>query len=272
MLMLKMKTISILAIAGLVLALASASPGAVYTDDFSTAQDYTVSLAGTIWDGLKLTGGAGTLVACETTSNPGSLTFASTDTDDTNRVLLYKTVLPDTDFVMTVKMETGNWVPYTGYDDAYSSEAGFVTWHSAGLTAALDDDDWVANYYFSHPEWDSTFIGRSLVGGVVDNLNTDAGGDNIDTYPYTKLAREGNDFIRYYSADGTTWTEYSRHTRTDMAGVDLEIGLSQSMFTGNTGSAVFDEFSLTVVPEPATMSLLAIGGLGLLMKRRRRRA
>ncbi len=39
-----------------------------WTDNFDTPQDYTVSLDGTIWDGLKLTGVAGTINACETTT------------------------------------------------------------------------------------------------------------------------------------------------------------------------------------------------------------
>jgi len=255
------------AVGGVVLVLASAGlAGTIYGDDFNTPQDYTASLAGTIWEGLKLTGGGGgggSIVACETTSNPGCLTFASSNTDSSDSALLYLTVPADTDFEATVKMVDGNWVPYT---------MGFVTWHSAGLTAALDVDDWVANYYFSHPEWSATFIGRSFDDGVENNLNTNTGDPtkNIDDYPYTKLAREGNDFIRYYSPDGATWTEYSRHTRDDLAGVYLEVGLRHAMYSGNTASAIFDDFMINIVPEPATLALLGLGGIGLLIRRKKR--
>jgi len=269
------------AVAGLIFAGVSPTLAGTFTftDDFDTPQDYATSLAWTIWDGLKITGDGGSaasLAACETTSHPGCLTFASSATATaafkTDQAILYKTVPADLDFEATVKMVDGNWVPYPDYEYP-AGTSGFVAWHSAGLTAAMDADDWVANFYFSHPEWGATFIGRSVDDGAEDNRNTDTGDPtkNIDDYPYTKLARVGNDFVRYYSPDGVTWTEFSRHTREDLAGVDLEVGLRHAMYSGNTASAVFDDFSLSLIPEPATLALVGLGALGTLLGRRRRK-
>ncbi len=225
------------------------------TDNFDTPQDYAASLAGTIWDGLKITGAAGTIVACETTSTPGALTFSSSGTDTASSALLYRIVPADTDFEATLKVVDGTWVPFN---------MGFVNWHSAGLTAGLDANNWVSVYYFSNPQWTATFIGRSVENGAEDNLNTGTVGvdpdNNIDTYPHTKLARVGNDFLRYYSADGLDWTLFSQHTRNDLAGVELEVGLRHAMHTGNTGTAIFDEFTLSMpsIPEPPTVAITSI--------------
>jgi len=224
------------AVAGVALVFVPVGRAGTVTDDFNTPRDYAVMLEGTIWDGLKVTGPAGSIAACETTNNPGLLNFGSSNTQGhIDHAILYKLLPADTDFEATVRMVGGNWVP----------NGNFVTWHSAGLTAAMDVDDWVANFYFSHPEWTATFVGRSVINGVENNLNTDAGGLNVDTYPYVKLARVGNVFLRYYSADGTNWTFYSQHSRPDMAGVPLEIGLRHAMYSGNTAYALFDEFTLT---------------------------
>ncbi|KPJ75091.1 MAG: hypothetical protein AMS14_04255 [Planctomycetes bacterium DG_20] len=266
------------------LALAAAGRAGTVTDNFDTPQNYLADLSGTIWDGLKVTGGGGSIAACDTTSNPGSLNFASTNTQGhTDHAILYKTLPADTDFEATVKMVNGNWVPYPNYADPSSTNPGFVAWHSCGLTAARDADEWVANFYFSHPEWSATFIGRSIVppgDKNPDDKNEAAGGANIDTYPYTKLARVGNDFFWYYSPDGVNWTPFWQVTRNDLAGVPLEVGLRHAMYSGNTASAILDDFTLsgrgigepTDIPEPVTLGALslALAGLGGYVRRRRK--
>ena len=69
----------------------------------------------------------------------------------------------------------------------------------------------------------------------------------------------------YY--DGTTATP-STGSYTFTSAIDfVAIGMTDWVGTGTVA-----DLTLTQVPEPATMSLIAIGGLGVLLKRRRRRA
>jgi hypothetical protein len=75
---------------------------------------------------------------------------------------------------------------------------------------------------------------------------------------------------RYYAKAGNvgTYTEVIAAAK-DITDETID-AIGFSTFNSGDNSVEFNSFSLTVIPEPATMSLLALGGLGVLARRRRR--
>ncbi len=215
-------------------------------DDFGTGHDYATSLDGTMWDGLFISpeteGITPVLVRANSIDEPGSLALQSELTNNIRYVMLYIDVPADTDFEVITRLDGGNF-----------NEIGeFIAWHSAGLMVKHPTDhlNWIANLYFSNPQWDATFIGRKLTDGVEENQNTDAGGLNVDEVPWSKLAREGNDFVLSYSENGVDWVEFARHQHEGLVGTSLHVGLTHQMHEdGNTATAYLGEF--TFIPETA---------------------
>lgn len=225
-------------------------------DDFSVERDYTGDLTDTIWDGLYVSD-VSDVIRLNSIDEPGTLAFQGQYTSNENLVFLYIEVPADEDFEIITRLAGGD----------YQSLDGQVPWHSSGLMVKNPTEmEWVASLYFDHPEWGSTFIGRKYEDGVEDNLSTDAGGMNVDEVSWTKLAREDDEFIRYYSTDGIGWVEYSRHTHPQLLGTNLHVGLVQKMHSDETATAYFDEFAL--IPEPGTVGLLGLAGLVLFLRRR----
>ena len=74
-------------------------------------------------------------------------------------------------------------------------------------------------------------------------------------------------FFKSFNDDTTTWESYSRDF-TISAGVN-RIGV-RVYDANHLDSDAVDNLSITAIPEPATMTLLGIGGLALLLRRRRK--
>ena len=97
----------------------------------------------------------------------------------------------------------------------------------------------------------------SLFGAGADGVFGSAALASIDT---TGLAQAGDDVFSFSSIDleGAQF-QFSR----------FDILPANTLGSGTTESTLVREIDITVVPEPSSAALLGLGGLGLLLRRRR---
>ncbi|MBW8016383.1 MAG: DUF1349 domain-containing protein [Planctomycetes bacterium] len=273
-----MRNIMFIVVAGLVLALASASSAAIFTDNFDTPHNYLTDGLGA-YDGLLDGGGSVTMNVLETDPcRPGELYIATDNSmwggGGAQGVLLYKEITGD--FVATVKVTdfAGN-----------AEQPVFHNW--AGILARNPDgelENWVSVDYF--PTW-TAFIAWS----VTDNDRPEFGqtarrwtGDDTyaiaEAYPWIQLERVGADFHFRVSADGVTFLPLTDPAyqgiydgtqdplvinRPDLPET-LQVGLTQGGTNGTGdqtgGFVVFDDFSIMggfdFDPAPANGETVAV--------------
>jgi len=263
------------ALAGLLLA-ASLTTGVqaeVFTDDFETDHDFAADgVAGTGWDGVTSFGDDvdATINDLDTTTFDGELTINSSNTNNADLATLFRTVPANTNFRATVEISRNSDLP--GNTMATQDE-GAVSFHTTGITARAATEpngpDWVGALGFR--QFFSDFLQRSLNDGAESNIDEDIsapGPDGINLSErvpdYLRMDRRGDEFIAYWSYDGKSWTQFDGWRegqgdlveRPDLAGRELQVGLSQALFTDSSDvNAVYDDFSLQTGDDIQTTQL-----------------
>lgn len=268
--------LSLIAVAALLLGgLATSVPATTITDDFAISHNYAGGdVGGTIWSGVLNSGNADALNA--NTAAAGKLQFdvannVGFDWDRQNAPFLYVDVAGG-DFDARVSVADWAWPSnYPNEDSHYACPA---------LMAYGDSDRFVASQLNAF-NWGAT-VQRSLYdGNAIDELD-DAGhlvGPDVSGAGFSqlRLTRVGDVFHAYGRnstspvADDADWIEMgSGILRTDMAGA-VKIGLAYGTYSGFDATTNFDDFRLTTVPEPGTLSMVLGGAFGLLAYAWRRR-
>jgi hypothetical protein len=259
----------------LILVIALALTSLVYadlTDNFGTDHDYLTEGLGA-YDGMLDPGAVTEVLAAA----GGQLTYQTNGSiwqDAAMGPLLYKNVTGN--FSATVKV-------------AISGDATNPSFHNAaGIMARNPDnsggENWISIDRFV---W-TAFIAWNNVNSARTELGQTTGLWIEDTYavaapyPWLKLTRSGDYFYFRISSDGVNFIPLTDPAyqgiyngtqnplvvyRPDLPDT-LQVGLHQLMFDVVSGSATFDDFSITSIPEPTTIILLGLGALGLIRRKR----
>ncbi|MBN2698442.1 MAG: hypothetical protein JXR52_06415 [Bacteroidales bacterium] len=249
-----MKKFTLIFISLLCLGLISLSAQDVtYTDNFEENHDYlTQGVEGTIWQGYKVNSSIGTAdppindtEVLQFKAVDGGLLIESNMGDfehnQDDGAYIYRVIPGGIDFEAQVKITNGHF---------FSFQDSVSYYNSAGLVLR-NPDTAVANYLYFHffevSGWNIHSILKSTVDGTqTELLATVTDFPSLTQYPFMKLSRVGTTFSASLSPDGFTWTVAQTVERTDFAGLDLQIGLTQCNFWSEVAhTAVLDNFKLT---------------------------
>jgi len=235
----------------LVLSISGPVQALEFSDDFNTPHDYVVDgVAGTGWDGMIGLGPGETVDVLQADiDHPNELYIQSTGSRweppwSPLGPYLYREVTGD--FIATVHVTdfAGCPPPHVLHNEcSLMARAG-------QLDAAGAGEDFVSIVYF--PTWVGN-MGKSFDDGNETEFGLTYPADRCaDTDPYLQLERVGNIFYFRHSPDGENWTELegSPIARNDLNGLPLQVGLAHATYSGNTGWAAFDDFSLSYVEIP----------------------
>jgi len=78
---------------------------------------------------------------------------------------------------------------------------------------------------------------------------------------WRRITRIAGEYTAWYSDDGTTWTQFGTpYTPPEQIAEEVvRVGIGYAVYAGIGGQAVFDNFSLEVIPEPASAVLVFLG-------------
>ncbi len=265
---------------------ASTASAAVLTDAFTSQFDYSGGAVQGIWSGSYNMGnlGAGGIVGASPTFPDNGLLVFDFDTNSgweggrSDAPFLYVDVPGNQDFTaeVTIAAQTsGFW-----------SDAGIIARAKSGTGPGTGADQADENFTFfgsfrtdnANMNAGTTLHKRIENGAQVQDANIAVTAADEPLPIRLRLVKTGSTYEGFVSPDnGTTWQLQSTAVAT--AGTALadpsvmkEVGLAFSPFDGALmGAAKFDNFYLSIVPEPSAFALALVGTASLAVRRWRRR-
>jgi hypothetical protein len=174
------------------------------------------------------------------------------------------------------EVPTGHDQLFAGYLQSSKAQSGpLIEFEGSGLSAAFGSDP-IDIFLYSDGDGDVEGTGKAtfriwesrsdyLAGSAA--LQTVYGKDDGSDYP-SSTHTAANALADYVEIDSTDSTSPTAGNYVVFSGLDLDTFYIRIDGEASLHGAALNGFE--IVPEPVTMSVLAVGGLGVLLKRRRR--
>ena len=196
--------------------------------------------------------------------------------------------------VLALGTSAGAWeitVPDASFEDHVLAEGGYVDIADAGYTGAWScaaGDAWVDYGYWRADGWPEDLYAHSgnnkaygyedfiyqildetFIEGLTYTFSVWVGqpweGDPTGWSLYFTGGDYTNNLIEASGTAGLSWGQVSLQYTAIAADAGNKIGIKMY----GDGDVSFDDVTLDAIPEPATLSVLALGGLALLRRRRK---
>ena len=199
---------------------------AIHTDLFETAHDFKAGTAGTGWDG-SLDGADAALFDAGIT-NPGALTFRNSAyqrfiENDQTGAALYKNVTGDFEAVLHIRSMTS------------------INYNVLGVFAA-DPNATDTEFLWIGQQDRNGSNDRVQARNIVDGVRLD-NSIEVDRFSYFRLAREGDTFVGFFSADGVIWVPFVEYDRPDLPET-VRVGVFHTTSSTNIGTGVVESFQI----------------------------